>query len=209
MPALRAAAPPAGTESDQNVMLWGPPATLVNRTVAPEGIVIEFGSKAALVLPLPVILTSMTGPLGATAPPAASGAGGAACGCLWVWSPYLPQARPPMGTNARDQLDVFGVPGFSLPGLLPAGASLFAVIPWKQQIAFETSLSALQGNAVSLLGDASLFQLGVRGDYALTSKVYAAAGGALNWIETNGQHETQLGVSAALGYRFGFIRGLR
>ena len=113
------------------------------------------------------------------------------------------------GTNARDQLDVFGVPGFSLPGLLPAGASLFAVIPWKQQIAFETSLSALQGNAVSLLGDASLFQLGVRGDYALTSKVYAAAGGALNWIETNGQHETQLGVSAALGYRFGFIRGLR
>jgi len=39
--------------------------------------------------------------------------------------------------------------------------------------------------------------------------VYAATGGALNWLETNGQHETQLGVSAALGYRFGFIRGLR
>jgi hypothetical protein len=113
------------------------------------------------------------------------------------------------GTQASDQIDVFGIPGFSLPGLLPAGASLFAVIPWKQQIAFETSLSALQGNAVSLLGDASLFQLGVRGDYALTPKVYAAAGGALNWLETNGQHETQLGVSAALGYRFGLIRGLR
>src|SRR2546422_8049482 len=93
MPALRAAAPPAGTESDQNVMLWGPPATLVNRTVAPEGIVIEFGSKAALVLPLPVILTSMTGPLGATAPPAA----GAACGWVWVWSPFLPQASAAVG----------------------------------------------------------------------------------------------------------------
>ena len=112
------------------------------------------------------------------------------------------------GTSAPDQIDVFGIPGFSLPGLLPAGASLFAVIPWKQQIAFETSLSALQGNAVSLLGDASLFQLGVRGNYALTPKVYAAAGGALNWIESSGQHETQLGVSGALGYRFGFIRGL-
>src|SRR5207245_10954414 len=58
------------------------------------------------------------------------------------------------GTNARDQLDVFGVPGFSLPGLLPAGASLFAVIPWKQQIAFETSLSALQGNALNEVSNA-------------------------------------------------------
>src|SRR2546426_1649078 len=33
MPALRAAAPPAGIESDQNVMLCGPPVTFVKRTV--------------------------------------------------------------------------------------------------------------------------------------------------------------------------------
>src|SRR6266581_1313570 len=98
MPALRAAAPPAGTESGQNVMLCGPPATFVKRTVAPAGIVIEAGSKAALVLPLPVIFTSTTGPVVAAAPPAAGGAGGAAC--IWFCSPFLPQASAPMATTA-------------------------------------------------------------------------------------------------------------
>ncbi len=77
MPALSAAAPPAGTESAQNVMLCGPPATLVKRTVAPAGTVIVLGSNAARVLPLPVILTSTTGPL-------LVAAAGAAGGGVWV-----------------------------------------------------------------------------------------------------------------------------
>src|SRR5436309_3814602 len=97
MPAWSAAAPPAGTESDQNVMLCGPPDTFVKRTVAPAGIVIELGSKAALVLPLPVILTSTTGPVVAAAP---AGAGGAVCVWFWVWSPFLPQASAPTATTA-------------------------------------------------------------------------------------------------------------
>jgi len=115
------------------------------------------------------------------------------------------------GTNTSDHIDVFGVPGINLPGVLPGGASLFAILPWKNKIAFETSLSALQGNALSpaLPGDATFFNLGVRGDYAITPKFYAAAGGAVNWIESTGQHETQLGIDAAVGYRFGFVRGLR
>jgi hypothetical protein len=112
------------------------------------------------------------------------------------------------GTNLPDHIDVIGIPGFNLPGVLPAGASLFAILPWKNKIAFETSVSALQGNAL-IVGDATFFNLGVRGDYAITPKVYAAAGGALNWVEAGGTHETQLGVEAAVGYRFGFVRGLR
>lgn len=114
----------------------------------------------------------------------------------------------PAGTGASDPIDVFGIPGFNVGGIIPAGPSLFAVLPWKNKIAVETSLSARQGND-GLLGDATSLNLGVRGDYAITPKLYGAAGGLLNWIETSGQHETQLGVSAAVGYRFGFVRGLR
>ena len=114
----------------------------------------------------------------------------------------------PAGTGASDHIDVFGIPGFNVPALVPAGASLFAVLPWKNKIAVETSLSARQGND-GLLGDATSLNLSVRGDCAITPKIYGAAGGLLNWIETGGQHETQLGVGAAVGYRFGFVRGLR
>lgn len=112
------------------------------------------------------------------------------------------------GTGNSDYIDVFGIPGFNVPGIIPAGPSLFAILPWKNKIAVETSLSTRQGND-GLLGDATSLNLGVRGDYAITPRLYGAAGGVLNWIETGGQHETQLGVSAALGYRFGFVRGLR
>jgi hypothetical protein len=115
----------------------------------------------------------------------------------------------PAGTGASDHIDLFGVPGFSMPGILPAGASLFAILPWKNKIAVEISAGGFQGNSIGLLGDGTFFDLGVRGNYAITRKVYAAAGGRLNWVETGGQHETQLGVQAALGYRFGFIAGLR
>src|SRR5437879_13633842 len=61
MPAWRAAAPPAGMESDQNVMLCGPPDTLVKRTVAPAGTVVELGSNAARVRPLRESVMCSTG----------------------------------------------------------------------------------------------------------------------------------------------------
>src|SRR6266705_1295649 len=80
MPALRAAAPPAGIESGANV--------------------IEFGSKPAFVLPLPVIFTSVTGPVGVAGAVPAGGAGGAACVWVWFWSPLLPpQASAPKATT--------------------------------------------------------------------------------------------------------------
>src|SRR6266508_2942075 len=97
MPALSAAAPPEGIESDQNVMLCGPPDTLVKRTVAPAGTVIELGSNAARVLPFPVIFTSTTGPVDVAA--ASGAAGGALCVWVWFWSPFFPQASAPMATT--------------------------------------------------------------------------------------------------------------
>src|SRR6266550_694609 len=97
MPALSAAAPPAGMESLQKVMLCGPPATLRKRTVPPAGTVTVLGSKAARVLPLPVILTSTTGPVAAVLPAGAGAAGGAFC--VWFWSPpFCPQASALMAT---------------------------------------------------------------------------------------------------------------
>ena len=115
----------------------------------------------------------------------------------------------PAGTGASDHIDVFSLPAFNLPGIVPAGASLFAIIPWKNKVAIETSAGLAQGDAFFLIGEGTFFDLGLRANYAITPKLYAAAGGRLNWLETDGLSETQLGVQAAVGYRFGFIAGLR
>src|ERR1051325_12232101 len=93
--AFSAAAAPAGTESAQNVMLCGPPCTLLNRIVPPAGTGSEFGSNEALVLPFPVIFTSTTGPAGAAAaPPAAppEAAGGVAAGGGFLLALFSPPA---------------------------------------------------------------------------------------------------------------------
>ncbi|HET9385656.1 MAG TPA: hypothetical protein VFO67_10945 [Gemmatimonadales bacterium] len=115
----------------------------------------------------------------------------------------------PAGTGASDHIDVFSLPAFNLPGIVPAGASLFAIIPWKNKVAIETSAGLAQGDAFFLIGEGTFFDLGLRANYAITPKLYAAAGGRLNWIESGGLSETQLGVQTAVGYRFGFIAGLR
>jgi len=111
----------------------------------------------------------------------------------------------PSGTSAKDYIDLFDVPGFSLSPLVPSYGSLFAIIPWKDKIAIEPTLSVSQ---LSAGGSFSLATLGVRADYALTPKVYAAVGGTLGYVETAGQHESQLGVQAALGYRLRLTSGL-
>jgi len=115
----------------------------------------------------------------------------------------------PAGTGANDHIDIFGLPGFDLPGVLPSNASLFAILPWKNKIAIELGVSANQGNTIALLGDATFFTLDARANYAITPKFYGALGGALNWVEAGGQSETQLGVQAGVGYRFPFVAGLR
>jgi len=104
----------------------------------------------------------------------------------------------PSGTGAHDQIDLFDVPGFSLAPIIPSYGGLFAIIPWKDKIAIEPTVSVAQLTTANAL---SLATLGVRADYALTPKIYAAVGGTLGYLESGGQHESQLGVQAALGYR--------
>ena len=111
----------------------------------------------------------------------------------------------PSGTGAHDQIDLFDVPGFSLAPLVPSYGALFAIIPWKDKIAIEPTLSFSQ---LSSGGTFTLAALGLRADYALTPKVYAAVGGTLGYVETSGQHESQLGVQAALGYRLRLTSGI-
>jgi len=111
----------------------------------------------------------------------------------------------PSGTSAKDYIDLFDVPGFSLSPLVPSYGALFAIIPWKDKIAIEPTLSFSQ---LSSGGTFTLAALGLRADYALTPKVYAAVGGTLGYVETAGQHESQLGVQAALGYRLRLTSGI-
>src|SRR5438552_41624 len=77
-------------------MLWGPPETLTKRTVVPGAIVIAVGTNVAWVLPLPVIVTSTTGPAGWVA------AGCAAEVWVCVWSAFFspPHARAPRASSA-------------------------------------------------------------------------------------------------------------
>lgn len=107
------------------------------------------------------------------------------------------------GTGSK--IDAFDLPGFSLSPILPTYNALFAILPYKEKIAIEPSVSASQGN---ILGDLTTFNLGLRADYALTPKIYAAVGGTLTWLETTGSHETQLGLQGALGYRLHLMGAL-
>ncbi len=100
------------------------------------------------------------------------------------------------GSNS-DPTDVFSVPGFNLGTLVPTAAGLYAIFPTSEKLAVETELAASQ---FSFGASISTVHLGVRGDYALTQRVYGAAGATLTYI--NGvSNETQLGLQAALGVR--------
>jgi hypothetical protein len=104
----------------------------------------------------------------------------------------------PAGTGRSDQIDAFAVPGANyVLGLLTHGV-VYAIIPWSNKVAVEPSIVFSQLNAN---GTANTGRLGLRADYALTPKFYAAAGGALLYIDAGGQHAKSLGVHAAVGYR--------
>ena len=94
--------------------------------------------------------------------------------------------------------DIVSLPGFSLGPLLPSAPSLYAVIPWKNKLAVEVDVAASQLTAGA---GATLVTLGLRGDYALSNRFYAAAGGALGYVSNSGAGETQLALQAAVGYR--------
>lgn len=95
-------------------------------------------------------------------------------------------------------LDVVGLPGLNLGPLLPAPGGLYVVIPWTNKVAVEIDVAASQ---ISSGGSASLLGLGLRGNYAFSDHVYAAAGGALAYSNGLIVNETQLGIQAAVGYR--------
>jgi hypothetical protein len=105
---------------------------------------------------------------------------------------------------SADPTDAISLPGFNLGNLIPAPAGLYILIPAGKKLAIETDFAASQ---FSVGLTATLLTLGVRADYALTRHLYGAAGGALAY--NNGiANETQLGVQAALGYRYGLSRTL-
>ena len=120
------------------------------------------------------------------------------------------------GTGGQSKpADFFDVPGFvGLAPAIPAGiGALYAIVPVAKQLAVEASFTTAQLSvARPFLGvgglGATVASAGLRADYAITPTVYAAAGGTLGFVETSGQHETQLGVEAAAGYRLHLGRRL-
>ncbi len=104
-----------------------------------------------------------------------------------------------------DPTDAFSLPGFNLGTLAPSAAGLYVIIPWSQKVAVEADVAASQfttGVTVTSLS------IGLRGNYALTRSVYAAAGGALTYTNGIAANETQLGIQAAVGYRHRLNRAL-
>ena len=104
----------------------------------------------------------------------------------------------PSGTGPGDHADLFNVPGFALAPLVPSPTTLYAIVPLKNKLAVEPSLAASQ---IAAGGGISLVNLGLRLDYAVTPKFYAALGGTIGYLSAGDELETQTGVHAAVGYR--------
>jgi hypothetical protein len=106
--------------------------------------------------------------------------------------------------SGADPGDAISLPALNIGNVLPAPGGLYAIFPWSRKLAVETDFAFSQASLGATL---TFLGLGLRGDYALTKNLYAAAGGSLAY--NNGfANETQLGVQAALGYRFQLTRTL-
>ena len=114
----------------------------------------------------------------------------------------------PAGTNANDQTDVFFVPGFSLAQAFPSPNALFLVAPIGDKVALEPSLT---GGVLNQGATATLFQGGLRLDYAIAKGIYAAGGGLLGHLSgsTGTQSGFEFGLQLAGGYRFHFTGPLQ
>lgn len=105
----------------------------------------------------------------------------------------------PTGTNARDQIDLW-----DLPGSGSGYGSLFVIVPVADRFALEPALALVQtsvGAPGAFFASSSDVTFGLRGDFALPAHCYAALGGVLGYSESGGVHETQLALQAALGFR--------
>jgi hypothetical protein len=96
--------------------------------------------------------------------------------------------------------DIVSLPGFSLGAALPAPSALYVILPWKEKIAVEFDVA---GSQIAGPIAATLFQLGLRADYALTSQFYGAAGVGVGYVNSGsaGLTETQLAIQGGVGYR--------
>ena len=113
----------------------------------------------------------------------------------------------PAGTGANDAINILTIPGASFITAVYGSGAVYAIIPAGQKLAIEPQLGFSQ---VETGGNhATLAKVGLRADYALNPNVYAAVGGALNYIEqgTNPSH-TQFGAQVALGYRKPLTAGI-
>lgn len=111
----------------------------------------------------------------------------------------------PAGTNHNDQIDAFDLPGFNLGPALPTPAALYVILPVGDKIALEPSFT---GAVLTQGGTATLMQVGLRGDYAITEHIYGAAGGLVGRLSgTNTGFE--LGLQLGAGFRFHLAGPLR
>lgn len=104
----------------------------------------------------------------------------------------------PAGTGESDQTDALDIPGFGY-------GSIFAVIPVGGRFALEPNVAltqlAVSAPTLLILLSGTGVNLGLRADYAITRDAFAALGGQLLYSEAGGEHDTQFGVQAAVGYR--------
>ncbi|MGH7569869.1 MAG: hypothetical protein ACREL9_13040 [Gemmatimonadales bacterium] len=107
------------------------------------------------------------------------------------------------GTGQSDHTDVFGIPTLSAGALLPTGAALFAIIPVSPKIAVEPSFAHAQLTDATGIGAAlEAVSVGLRLDYALSSRFYAALGPSYTLTSSLGSGTLkQFGLQAAAGYR--------
>jgi hypothetical protein len=107
----------------------------------------------------------------------------------------------PAGTSADDATNFLQLPGGTFFNGIYGSPPLYAIIPWKDKMAIETQFGFLQLTGTGATGHATVVTSALRLDYALSPKFYVAAGPTHRWIQAGGNHDGQLGVVAAAGYR--------
>lgn len=111
----------------------------------------------------------------------------------------------PTGGGAPDHVDLFDLPGQSYVGGALSYGAVYLVLPMGGKLALEPSfnLTYLTTAAGTTNNTALYSRLGLRGNYALTDHVYAAAGAQLVYVDGNpGTGGTQVFAHLAAGYRF-------
>lgn len=105
-----------------------------------------------------------------------------------------------LNVPGQGNTDGIGIPGFNLGPALPFPTALYVVLPWMEKIALELNAAASQITGPIA---ATLLDVGLRGNYALASQLYVAAGGNVGYVNSGsaGITETQLAVQGGVGYR--------